>query len=220
MKTLLSGVFLSLMMVISGSVYAVINPDRFLGPRDIRGIKLTISNHIIQDETLIRYGNWYDAKVWEGNFTAKLGNNLPVDSLDAIAQGHAFAYQIAEQRGRIYGICEEKRIKSIADYFAVRDAKALSGYPNQWQQTPSDVSKASRYRDRMMTGFSEQTIGLKTPDWVTSPIENWQQDKSHQLAISDLEKQLSTLQNDWNNNNLTPINSPNSDERINNPAPQ
>jgi hypothetical protein len=217
MKTqVLSGCLLFI-IIVSSVVHAITNPDRFLGPRDIRGIKSTIGDYIKYDDSMFRYGNWYGPRWWGGATAATPGNNPPVDSLDTLAQRHDFAYQVAEQQGKIYGIAEEKRLKDISDYLAVRDAKALSENPNKWSQPPADVNKASLYRDRMMIGGSCEppayqgvSVIEKEYDWVTSSIENWRTNKSNHLALADLEKQVTSLQNEWSSKNLTPISNPNS----------
>lgn len=209
------------LIVILNSAYALANPDRFLGPRDSRGIKATIDGYVKHNESIFRYGNWYGPGWWGGSTDVKPGNKAPVDSLDIIAQRHDFAYQVAEQQGKVYGIAEEKRLKSIADYFAVRDAKALPENPKQWRYPPADPNKASRYRDRMVTGFSYEatvyegiSIAGKGLDWATSPIENWELDKSHQLSAADLEKQVNSLQNHWNSKNLPPAITPKKPEQL------
>lgn len=194
---------------------AVANQDKFLGPRDIRGIKATINGYLKHKDTIFQYGNWYGPGWWGGARGDKPGNKPPVDSLDAIAQRHDFGYQVAEQQGKIYGAAEEKRLKGIADYLAVRDAKELPENPKDWPQPPADVTKASRYRDRMITGFAYEgpaykgmaTVG-KGLDWATSPIENWELDRSHQLNASDLEKQVTRLQNNWDKTNAAPATTP------------
>ena len=213
MKNRYSRGFLCLVMMVNSSViFATDNRDKFLGPRDIRGLKSAIEGYVKHGDTIFQYGNWYGPGWWGGARDAKkAGNKPPVDSLDAIAQKHDFGYQVAEQQGKIYGFAEEKRLKALADYIAVRDAKALPENPQEWSQPPADLSKASRYRDRMITGFAYEgpayegvAITGKGLDWVTSPIENWELDKSHQLTAEDLEKQVSRLQNNWTKQNLTP----------------
>lgn len=204
--------FLCLAILTNVSVAYAANPDRFLGPRDIRGLKSAIEGYIKHGDTIFQYGNWYGPGWWGGARDAKkAGNQPPVDSLDAIAQKHDFGYQVAEQQGKIYGFAEEKRLKAIADYIAVRDAKALPENPQEWSQPPTDLTKASRYRDRMITGFAYEgpayegvAITGKGLDWATSPIENWELDRSHQLNADDLEKQVTRLQNNWNKQNSTP----------------
>jgi hypothetical protein len=224
----LNSLLLLIIILINNSVYANANPDRFLGPRDIRGIKSTIDDYIKHDDTILRYGNWYGSGWWGGSSADKLGNNPPVDSLDAIAQTHDFTYQLAEQQGKIFGIAEEKRIKRIADYIAVCVAKTLPENPNQWSQPPSDINTAARFRDRMITGFSYETpayqgvnVTEKEPYWVTSPIKNWQLKKSNQLDLIELKLQVSNLQKNWNNKNLMKPSSttPNTDEQLKNPPP-
>jgi hypothetical protein len=210
-------VFLCLMVTANSPVtYADDNPDTFLGPRDIRGLKSAIEGYIKHGDSIFRYGNWYGPGWWGGSTDIKqAGNKPPVDSLDAIAQKHDFAYQIAEQQGKIYGMAEEERLKGIADYLAVRDAKALPENPKEWTKPPADIKKALRYRDRMITGFVYEgsayegvAITGKGLDWVTSPIENWELDKSHQLNSEDLENQVARLQKNWSNDNLTPTADP------------
>ncbi len=209
--------FLCLILLVNTPIiHAIDNPDKFLGPRDIRGVKSTIEGYIKHGDDIFRYGNWYGPGWWGGTTDAKqAGNKPPVDSLDAIAQKHDFGYQVAEQQGKIYGIAEEKRLKGIADYLAVRDAKALPENPKEWSKPPADISKASRYRDRMITGFAYEgpayegvAITGKGLDWATSPIENWELDKSHQLNADDLEKQVTRLQNNWSSKNSTPATIP------------
>lgn len=205
--------FLCLVIIANSSITVATDiSDKFLGPRDIRGLKSAIEGYVKHGDKIFQYGNWYGPGWWGGSTDAKqAGNKPPVDSLDAIAQKHDFGYQVAEQQGKIYGIAEEKRLKGIADYLAVRDAKALPENPQEWSQPPADLAKASRYRDRMITGFAYEgpayegiAITGKGLDWVTSPIENWELDKSHQLNADDLEKQVSRLQNNWTKQNLTP----------------
>jgi hypothetical protein len=199
-----------LVLMVNPLITAFAAPDSFFGPRDRRVLKSAIDGYIKHIDSIFRYGNWYGAS-WGSDVTEtdKLGKQPPVDSLDIIAQRHAFAYQIAEQQGKIYGVAEEKRLKAMAEYLAVRDAKTLAKNPKKWQYPPADPNKASRYRDRMITGFSyeasnygEVSITGKELNWATSPIENWQRDKSHHLNSNDLEQQVTQLQNDWAKQNL------------------
>lgn len=219
-------VFLCLVVAVNSPMtHADDNPDKFLGPRDIRGLKSAIEGYIKHRDSIFRYGNWYGPGWWGGATDAKQpGNEPPIDSLDAIAQKHDFGYQVAEQQGKIYGVSEEKRLKGIADYIAVRDAKALPENPKEWAKPPADLSKASRYRDRMITGFAYEgpayegiAITGKGLDWATSPIENWELDKSHQLNADDLEKQVARLQKNWGSKNLTPATNPEKSEHTETP---
>lgn len=212
--------FLGLILTLNSPFAAANNQDKFLGPRDMRGIKSAIDGYIKHKDNIFRYGNWYGPGWWGGSdSSAKPGNKPPVDSLDAIAQRHDFGYQIAEQQGKIYGVSEERRLKGIADYLAVRDAKALPENPKDWPQPPADLTKASRYRDRMITGFTYESpayqgvaVAGKGLDWATSPIENWELDKSNQLNASDLEKQVTTLQKNWDAKNAAPASSTSSEQ--------
>lgn len=205
------GIFYLAILANSSPIVAAENPDKFLGPRDMRGLKSAIEGYVKHGDKIFQYGNWYGPGWWGGSNDAKqAGNQPPVDSLDAIAQKHDFGYLVAEQQGKIYGFAEEKRLKALADYMAVRDAKALPENPQEWSQPPTDLEKASRYRDRMVTGFAYEgpayegvAITGKGLDWVTSPIENWELDRSQQLNAADLEKQVARLQNNWTKQNLT-----------------
>jgi hypothetical protein len=183
--------------------------DKILGPRELHSIKSAIEAYIKQKDTVLHYGNWYGSSWQATNANIK---QAPVDSLDAIAQKHCFAYQIAEQQGKSYGITEEKRIKMLADYLAIRDAKALPENPKEWAKPPTDTNKASRYRDRMITGFAYEAPDYKniarTANWTTSSIEQWKIDKTHHLNIDDLEKQVLRLQDDWLKQNTSPVSNP------------
>lgn len=200
--------------------HATETPDKFLGPRDIPGIKALIEIYLKQDNDIFHYGNWYPEPTANTIDSKQSGNNAPVDSLDYIAQKHNFAYQIAEQQGKIYGIIEEKRLKVIADYLLIRDAKALPENPKQWTKPPTDIKKASRCRDRMITGFSDtdsdsnKTIEDNNLDWATSSIENWNVDTSHQIKTEEFEKQIDQLQNAWNDENSSSITNPNNNKPL------
>lgn len=191
------------------STHCLADTDRFLGPRDEHNLITAIEDYIKHNDSVFQYGNWYGTKNNE-----QLHTKLPIDSLDAIAQKHNFAYQIAEQQSKIYGSLEEKRLKSIADYLAVRDAKALPENPKAWILPANDVNKAARYRDRMVTGFNEDisdnsdTTINKDLNWATAPIEQWRLDKTHQLTASDLENHISALQKDWNTKHFPPLAKP------------
>ena len=121
----------------------------------------------------------------------------PVDAIDAIAQKHNFGYQVAEQQGKIHGVAEENKDETliVEMNMAVRDAKTLPENPSAWTKPPTDINKALRYRDSIITGFSYQnkTASNKKLDWTTSDIKNWDTDKQHQLSVDDLEKQVSHL---------------------------
>ena len=186
--------------------------DRFLGPRDKHNLSTAIEDYIKRNDSVFQYGYWYGENWWRTKTTEQI-NKLPIDSLDAIAQRHDFAYQIAEQQGKIYGAFQEKRLKTIADYFAVRDANALPENPKTWVLPPSDVNKAARYRDRMMTGFNnpieDTTIAAQQlSDWTTSPLEQWESNKTQQLSANDLEEHINALQKDWNNTHFPPLAKP------------
>ena len=106
-------------------------------------------------ETPYPYGNWYGPGWWGGdNQKESPGNRAPVDELDAIAMRHDFAYQIAEEQGKIHGAAEEQRLKALADAIAVRDAKTLPQDPRDWDPPAADPAKADRYRRRIGFGFA------------------------------------------------------------------
>jgi len=105
-------------------------------------------------EPLTKYGNWYGPGYWGGsNNKTSPGNKQPVDALDAVAMRHDFAYQIAEEQGKIHGKAEEQRLKAYADAIAVMEAKALPKDPRDWDPPAADPEKAGRYRDRIGFGF-------------------------------------------------------------------
>jgi hypothetical protein len=221
MKTHRLRSFLYLTVLLHSQIsHATETPDRFLGPRDIPGIKALIESYLKQDNNIFHYGNWYPELTVNEPDSKKSGNNAPVDSLDYIAQKHNFAYQIAEQQGKIYGIVEARRLKVIADYLLIRDAKALPENPKQWTKPPTDIKKAARYRDRMITGFSDttsdnsKTIEDNNLGWATSPIENWDVDTSHQIKADEFEKQITQLQNAWNDQNSSSITNPNNNKPL------
>jgi hypothetical protein len=200
-----------IIIINSPIVSATGNPDNFLGPRDIPDIKSSIENYFRQGDGDFHYGNWYGSEIGTDTPDTRLsGNKTPVDSLDYIAQKHDFAYQIAEQQGKLNGMAEEKRLKGIADYLMIRDAKMLPENPKQWAKPPADISRATHYRERMIAGFTEQTVTKDTvaitdtsPNWATSPIENLKLEKSRQLNTEDFEKLVTHLQNTWNGEDST-----------------
>ena len=105
-------------------------------------------------EPLTQYGNWYGPDHWGGsNDKTSPGNKQPVDELDAVAMRHDFAYQIAEEQGKIHGKAEEQRLKAYADAIAVMEAKGLPKDPRDWDPPAADPEKAGRYRDRIGFGF-------------------------------------------------------------------
>lgn len=105
-------------------------------------------------DEFIQYGNWYGPGWWGGTEGgSKPGVKQPVDALDAIAMKHDFAYQYAEEQGRVHGKEYEYLLKAMADEIAVRDAKRLPKDPNEWDPPASDPATAGRYRDRIQFGF-------------------------------------------------------------------
>jgi hypothetical protein len=150
---------------------------------------------VIKNEPITRYGNWYGPGYWGGKEDEdQAGFAAPVDSLDEVAMRHDFGYVIADKYGKIYGKQYEFKLKAMADKVAVQDAMKLPFDPRQWKKVPADPEAASRYRDRIITGFiMESDIyknladATKVGDVVTSPFINWfdQIDYSH---IPDLEK--------------------------------
>lgn len=115
---------------------------------------------VFSGEDLTEYGNWYGPGYWGGGRSAtEPGSKQPVDALDAIAQRHDFAYQIAEEQGKIHGPAEEKRLKGLADAIAVRDSKRLPEDPRDWDPPASNPESADRYRDRIGFGFAYTSVG-------------------------------------------------------------
>lgn len=105
----------------------------------------------------IYYGNWYGPGWWGGGEEKdKPGNKQPIDELDAIAQRHDFAYQVAEEQGKIHGPAEEARLKGLADEIAVRDANALPRNPLEWDPPAPDPDAANDYRKRIGFGFKHE----------------------------------------------------------------
>jgi len=114
-------------------------------------------------EKFIEYGNWYGPGYWGGGRGKESpGNKPPIDALDAVAQRHDFAYQIAEEMGKIHGPAEEKRLKGIADEIAVREARSLPEDPRDWDPPAPDPESADRHRDRIGFGFAYTSVGYKT----------------------------------------------------------
>ncbi len=171
---------------------------------DAQGVGSLIKG-IAKGDNIIKYGNWYGPKWWGGNYnTPTPGGKPPVDALDAAAMRHDFGYQVAEKYGKIYGKAEEYRLKAIADYIAVRDVMRLDPDPSKWNPPAADPEKASRYRDRIITGFDYEAAGYdkageigKIGGWVTSPIESWELDTGNKIDLADMEKQVTTYQNNW-----------------------
>ncbi len=119
-----------------------------------QGLLAGDANWKIKDFT--QYGNWYGPG-WSGGIETEgedqPGNKQPMDSLDAIAMEHDFAYQIAEEQGKLHGSEWENGLKAIADQIAVRKTKLLPEDPRQWDIPPGDPDTAGRYRDRLKFGF-------------------------------------------------------------------
>jgi len=181
--------------------------DGLLGTRD-RNVIIGAVTGYDKGEELLQYGNWYGPGWWGGGKDpAHAGDRKPVDSLDAAAMRHDFAYQLAEQQGRIHGLKEEQRLKAMADAIAVKETIQLDADPAQWPQPASDPEKASRYRDRIISGF-DYTSGARegtstvvnTTDWVTSPIINYEMDTSNQYDEEQLKRSVNILANNWTKN--------------------
>lgn len=185
-------------------------------PEDVKGVG-SLGKGLVKGDDITQYGNWYGPGWWGGDRKATAGGKPPVDEMDAAAQRHDFGYQEAERMGKIYGKAEERRLKAIADAICTQDAQRLDPDPSKWNPPAADPEKASRYRDRMVTWFTHEQdvydaaakIGLGA-DWVTSPIENWELDRSQQLTRADLEKNVNRLIKDWNKKN--PPEAPKADE--------
>lgn len=111
-------------------------------------------------ETPYPYGNWYGPGWWGGGSASDSpGTRAPVDELDSIAMRHDFAYQIAEEQGKIHGPAEEQRLKALADSIAVQDSKKLPADPRDWDPPAADPAKADRYRRRIGFGFEYLSTG-------------------------------------------------------------
>lgn len=98
----------------------------------------------------------------------KIGALPPIDALDALAQAHDMAYEIAEEAGRKYGEAEKNRLLAIADAIGLRDFQNLPKDPRDWVPRPTDLEAAARYRDR----FPITMVGLgtsHTDSWLTGP---------------------------------------------------
>ncbi len=162
---------------------------------------------VVEWEPLARYGNWYGPGYWGGDTKIhKAGLKAPVDSLDEIAMHHDFGYVIAEKYGKIYGKQYEFKLKAIADKIAVRDSMNLPKDPSKWDKVPADIEAASRYRDRMTTGFILESelykkLGdaTKVGDAVTSPFITWfdKIDYEHIPDMDKFEREVESHINGW-----------------------
>ena len=162
---------------------------------------------VIKNEPITRYGKWYGPGYWGGGENPhKAGLAGPVDSLDEVAMRHDFGYVIAEKYGKIYGKQYEFKLKAMADMVAVQDAMKLPLDPKKWEKIPSDPNAASRYRDRIITGFIiESDIyknladATKVGDVVTSPFINWfdQIDYSHVPDLEKFNREVASHVNGW-----------------------
>ncbi|MCP5537456.1 MAG: hypothetical protein H7A51_14635 [Akkermansiaceae bacterium] len=106
-----------------------------------------------EGETRFRYGNWYGPGWWGGSeLSNRAGMLPPVDALDAVAQKHDFAYEIAEKLGR--GNKQlEAHYKALADVIAVKDTLALPSDPTKWKPPAKDPVMAAKYWERIAKGF-------------------------------------------------------------------
>ncbi len=162
---------------------------------------------VIKNEPITRYGNWYGPGYWGGGEDpGQAGLKAPVDSLDAIAMRHDYGYLVAEKYGKIYGKQYEYRLKALADMAAVRDSMKLPEDPAKWDKVPADIEAASRYRDRIITGFIMESDlyknladATKVGDAVTSPFITWfdEIDYSHIPDIEKLDREVSSHVNGW-----------------------
>ncbi|WP_169701521.1 hypothetical protein [Desulfobulbus propionicus] len=162
---------------------------------------------VIKNEPITRYGNWYGPGYWGGGEDPhRAGLAAPVDSLDAVAMRHDFGYVIAEKYGKIYGKQYEYKLKAMADRVAVRDALKLPEDPRKWPQVPKDIEAASRYRDRIITGFIiESDIyknlagATKVGDAITSPFITMfdQIDYSHVPDLAKFDREVASHINGW-----------------------
>lgn len=162
---------------------------------------------VIKNEPIMRYGKWYGPGYWGGGEDPnKAGLAAPVDSLDAVAMRHDFGYVIAEKYGKIYGKQYEFKLKAMADMVAVQDAMKLPQDPRKWDQVPQDPEAASRYRDRIVTGFIIESDlyknladATKVGDVITSPFITMfdQIDYSHVPDLEKFEREVASHINGW-----------------------
>ena len=162
---------------------------------------------VIKNEPITRYGKWYGPGYWGGGENPdKAGLAGPVDSLDEVAMRHDFGYVIAEKYGKIYGKQYEFKLKAMADMVAVQDAMKLPVDPKKWDRVPDDPAAASRYRDRIITGFIIESDlyknladATKVGDVVTSPFINWfdQIDYTHVPDLEKFNREVASHINGW-----------------------
>ncbi len=174
-------------------------------PEDKKGLE-ALSEGIKKGDSIFQYGNWYGPGWWGGGTDKdKPGNMAPVDELDAAAQRHDYGYLVAEKMGKIYGKAEEYRLKAIADAIAVEDARKLDPDPSKWNPPAADPEKASRYRDRIITGFHYESMAYGLGDevgrginWVRSPVESWEMsDHNQKLDREDFERHVKIHIDHW-----------------------
>ncbi len=151
---------------------------------------------------LTEYGNWYGPGYWGGGRENDApGNKPPVDSLDAVAMRHDFAYQIAEEQGKIYGESEERRLKAIADAIAVREAKALPEDPRDWPIPAADPATADRYRRRLGFGFEYHGLNHWANYATGRPMDKiknwWNETGNPTMTEADLLAEVGKRSNDW-----------------------
>jgi len=153
---------------------------------------------------LTEYGNWYGPGYWGGGREkGEPGNKPPVDALDAIAMRHDFAYQIAEEQGKIHGAAEEQRLKAMADAIAVIQAKKLPEDPTDWDPPAPDPQKADRYRRRIGFGFTYLAGGRAAGSGALGVYEAIKkaigggEDTGDRISLEDLEKMVSDRQQNW-----------------------
>ena len=105
---------------------------------------------------LFRYGNWYAPNWWGGSeLKDRVGPLPPVDSLDAIAMRHDFAYQIAEEMEQAFANPRlGQELRAMADIIAMEEALMLPGDPRDWPHPPQDPEDARKMRALMVYGFS------------------------------------------------------------------
>jgi len=156
-------------------------------------------------ETPYPYGNWYGPGWWGGGSESGApGNRAPVDALDAVAMRHDFAYELAEEQGRIHGPAEEQRLKAIADAIAVRDAKKLPADPRDWDPPAADPAKADRYRRRIGFGFGYLSQGRnigsiagKTYTAIKNAINGTGSSTSSGLTEADIDRISKERAKNW-----------------------
>jgi len=167
---------LAALLVLSGVLALGVDEATFINEKDEKTFKKLVKEMAWNLEAPYPYGNWYGPRWWGGgNDVSSPGTRAPVDALDAVAMRHDFAYEIAEEQGKIHGAAEEQRLKALADAIAVRDAKKLPEDPRDWDPPAADPAKADRYRRRIGFGFAYLSEGRNLASyagWVYNALSD------------------------------------------------